>query len=279
MIYIKEEVLIVFYYVSENNFLGFDEMARLAGKVALVTGAAMGIGNAIATLFAKEGAKVVVTDFNKEAGEKAVEKIRAEGGNACFLFQDASKEADWKSVMEAIKQHDGRLDILVNNAGIAFEGTVETTTLADWQRVSAVNVDGVFMGTKYAIELMKNNKEGGSIINLGSVASLIGIPALTAYCASKGSVNLFTKSVAVDCGRKGYKIRVNAICPGHIWTALMEDLQRRDKAAVDHLISETPLGHTGTPEDVAYGALYLASDESKFVTGSELVIDGGMTAG
>lgn len=254
-------------------------MGRISGKIALVTGGAMGIGKATALRLAKEGAKVILGDLNPEAGQATVEEIRKAGGEACFLPLNVAKEEDWKKTMAAIKEHDGRLDIAVNNAGIAYEGTVETTSLEDWRRVESINLDGVFLGTKYAIELMKENgKEGGSIINMCSSSGIVGIPNLTAYGASKGGVKMFTKSAALHCARSGYNIRVNSVCPGYIWTPLVEELTRTNKDAYDRLVAVHPLGHLGDADDVAYGILYLASHESKFVTATELVIDGGYTS-
>lgn len=255
-------------------------MGRISGKIALVTSGASGIGKGIATLLAKEGAKVIVDDLNPTAGEAVIDEIRKAGGNACFLPLNVAKEDEWKKTMAAIKEHDGRLDIVVNNAGIAYEGTVETTSLEDWRRVESINLDGVFLGTKYAIEAMRelNGGDGGSIVNMCSSSALVGIPNLTAYGATKGGVKMLTKSAALHCARSGYKIRVNSVCPGYIWTPLVEELTRTNKEAYNHLVDIHPLGHLGTPEDVAYGVLYLASSESKFVTATELVIDGGYTS-
>lgn len=255
-------------------------MGRIVGKIALVTGAGSGIGKGIAKVLAKEGAKVIVADLNPKGGEEVVEEIRKAGGKACFLSLNVAKEDEWKKTMAAIKEHDGRLDIVVNNAGIAFDGTIESTSLEEWRRVQSINLDGVFLGTKYAVELMRelNGGEGGSIVNMCSSSALVGIPNLAAYGSSKGGVKMLTKSAALHCARNGYKIRINSVCPGYIQTPLVDELTRTDKAAYQHLVDIHPVGHLGTPEDVAYGVLYLASDESKFVTATELVIDGGYTA-
>lgn len=254
-------------------------MGRILGKVALVTGGAMGIGKGTALVLAKEGAKIVLGDLNPEAGQATVDEIRAAGGEASFIQLNVAKEEEWQKTMMAIKEQYGRLDIAVNNAGIAYEGTVETTSLDDWRRVEAINLDGVFLGTKYAIELMKENgKDGGSIVNMCSSSGIVGIPNLTAYGASKGGVKMFTKSTALHCARSGYNIRVNSVCPGYIWTPLVEELTRTNKDAYDRLVAVHPLGHLGDTDDVAYGILYLASNESKFVTATELVIDGGYTS-
>ncbi|MCE2576622.1 SDR family oxidoreductase [Komagataeibacter sp. FNDCR2] len=255
-------------------------MGRVSGKVALVTGAALGIGKATALLLAREGAKVVVADLKEKEGQAIVAEIESAGGEAMFVSLNVTAEADWEKAMAAITGRFGRLDIAVNNAGILYNGSVETTSLADWRRVQSVNLDGVFLGTRYAVEAMKPHG-GGSIINLSSIEGLIGDPALAAYNASKGGVRLFTKSAALHCARSGYKIRVNSIHPGYIWTPMVQGFTAETPdqvAARQKLIDLHPLGHLGEPDDIAYGIVFLASDESKFMTGSELVIDGGYTA-
>lgn len=255
-------------------------MDRVKGKVALVTGGALGLGKAQALLLAKEGAKVVVTDINEDEGKKVINEIDANGGEAIFLKHDVSKEEDWKRVIEQTLQKFGKLDILVNNAGVALSKSVEDTSLEEWRWLMSINLDGVFLGTKYGIEAMKKSG-GGSIINLSSIEGLIGDPNLAAYNASKGGVRIFTKSAALYCAKAGYNIRVNSVHPAYIWTPMVEnylksqgDVEEGRKA----LTRLHPIGYLGEPDDIAYGVLYLASDESKFVTGSELVIDGGYTA-
>ncbi|GAB31505.1 3-beta hydroxysteroid dehydrogenase [Acetobacter pasteurianus] len=252
-------------------------MARVAGKVAIVSGAANGIGKATAQLLAKEGAKVVIGDLKEEDGQKAVAEIKAAGGETAFVKLNVTDEAAWKAAIEQTLKLYGRLDIAVNNAGIAYSGSVESTSLEDWRRVQSINLDGVFLGTQVAIEAMKKSG-GGSIVNLSSIEGLIGDPMLAAYNASKGGVRLFTKSAALHCAKSGYKIRVNSVHPGYIWTPMVAGLTKEDAAARQKLVDLHPIGHLGEPNDIAYGILYLASDESKFVTGSELVIDGGYTA-
>lgn len=255
-------------------------MGRVSAKVALVTGAALGIGKATALLLAREGAKVVVADMKEQEGHAVVAEIEAAGGEALFVSLNVTVEEDWSKAMAAIKARFGRLDIAVNNAGIAYTGTVESTSLADWRRVQAVNLDGVFLGTRYAVEAMKP-QGGGSIVNLSSIEGLVGDPTLAAYNASKGGVRLFTKSAALHCARSGYKIRVNSVHPGYIWTPMVQGLTADTPdqvAARQKLVDLHPLGHLGEADDIAYGILFLASDESKFMTGSELVIDGGYTA-
>ncbi|NHN87458.1 glucose 1-dehydrogenase [Acetobacter conturbans] len=253
-------------------------MARVAGKVAIVSGAASGIGKATAMLLAREGASVAVGDVKEEDGRKTVADIEAAGGKALFVKLDVRMENDWKAAIDATLAQFGRLDIAVNNAGIAYSGTVESTSYADWQRVQAINLDGVFLGTKYAIEAMRKHGDGGSVINLSSIEGLVGDPTLAAYNASKGGVRLFTKSAALHCAKSGYGIRVNSVHPGYIWTPMVAGLTNEESAARQKLVDLHPIGHLGEPDDIAYGILYLASDESKFVTGSELVIDGGYTA-
>ncbi|MBV1836438.1 glucose 1-dehydrogenase [Acetobacter estunensis] len=253
-------------------------MARVAGKVAIISGSAGGIGKATAVLLAKEGASVVIGDVNEEEGRKTVAEIEAAGGKALFVPLDVRKEAAWIAAIDATLKAFGKLDIAVNNAGIAHPGTVESATLEDWHLVQSINLDGVFLGTKHAIEGMKKNGTKGSIVNLSSIEGLIGDPTLAAYNASKGGVRIFTKSAALHCAKSGYGIRVNSVHPGYIWTPMVQGLTAEDVAARQKLVDLHPIGHLGEPDDIAYGILYLASDESKFMTGSELVIDGGYTA-
>ena len=259
-------------------------MNRVKDKVALITGGASGIGRECARLLAKEGAKVVVTDINKDGGKKVAGEINGNGGDAIFLEHDVSQEEDWKRVIEQTLQKFGKLDVLVNNAGVGLgaKDNVETISLKDWRWLMSINLDGVFLGTKYGIEAMKKSG-GGSIINISSIEGIIGDPGLAAYCASKGGVRIFTKSAALSCAKAGYNIRVNSVHPGYIWTPMIEEYSKllgNEDVEVGRkfLNSLHPIGHIGEPIDVAYGILYLASDESKFVTGSELVIDGGYTA-
>ncbi len=253
-------------------------MDRVKDKVAIITGAAGGLGSAQALLLAKEGARVVVTDIDQAGVDRVAETIRRAGGRALSLKHDVTSEADWSRVIGETLKEFGRLDVLVNNAGVIFYKKIEETTLAEWRWLMSVNLDGVFLGTKFAIEAMKKTG-GGSIINISSVAGLIGNPDAAAYHASKGGVRLFTKAAAIECSQAGYgyNIRVNSIYPGVINTAMAEPL-KEDKSKYEKALSWHPMGHFGEPEDVAYGVLYLASDESKFLTGSELVIDGGWTA-
>ena len=256
-------------------------MGRTQGKVALVTGAALGIGRASAELLAREGAKVVLTDLLDTEGQAVASAIVEAGGEAIYLHHDVADEAQWERVIAAAVDRFGRLDVLVNNAGVGWGGPPEDETLERWRRLMSINLDGVFLGVKHAIRAMKASGGGGSIINLSSIEGLIGDPNLGAYNASKGGVRLYTKSTALYCAKAGLRIRVNSIHPGYIWTPMVENYLRSvgdlaaGRAALDAL---HPIGHVGEPDDIAYGVLYLASDESKFVTGTELVIDGGYTA-
>jgi len=254
-------------------------MGRVDGKVALVTGAALGLGRAAAVLLAGEGAKVALTDTKAPEGQAAVDQIAQAGGEAIFITHDVAQEADWERAVAETLERFGRLDVVVNNAGVALAGSVEDCTLEQWRWLMSINLDGVFLGTKHGIAAMKGR--GGSIINLSSIEGLIGDPNLAAYNASKGGVRIFTKSAALHCAKAGYKIRVNSIHPGYIWTPMVAGLvdgQTDPGEARDALVALHPLGRLGEPDDIAFGILYLASDESKFMTGSELVIDGGYTA-
>jgi len=254
------------------------KMKRVKGKVVIITGAASGLGRATALLLAREGAKVTVTDINEVDGKGVAEEIRREGGEAIFIKQDVSSERDWNEVMGRTLEHFGKLDVLVNNAGVFLGKSIEDTSLEEWRRLMGINLDGIFLGTKYAIGAMKRSG-GGSIINMSSAGGLVGTNDASAYTASKGGVRLFTKAAAIEFSKAGhdYNIRVNSVHPGVIETPMMapffEDETVRKEMTVWH-----PIGHLGEAEDIAYGVLYLASDESKFVTGAELVIDGGWTA-
>jgi NAD(P)-dependent dehydrogenase (short-subunit alcohol dehydrogenase family) len=254
-------------------------MGRVEDKVALVTGGALGLGRAAAELLAREGAKVAVTDLMDAEGRAVVDQIGLAGGEAIYIHHDVAQEADWARAVAETLTRFGRLDVVVNNAGVALAGSVEDCTLEQWRWLMSINLDGVFLGTKHGVAAMKGH--GGSIINLSSIEGLIGDPNLAAYNASKGGVRIFTKSAALHCAKAGYKIRVNSIHPGYIWTPMVEGYiagQADPDEAKLAVAGLHPLGHLGEPDDIAFGVLYLASDESKFMTGSELVIDGGYTA-
>jgi len=256
-------------------------MYRVKGKVALVTGGASGIGRASAMLLAKEGAAVAVTDVQDDQGRDVAAAIKKAGGGAVFLHHDVASEDAWMGVVAEVNARFGRLDILVNNAGIAIAGSVLTMTLADWQRQQAINLDGVFLGVKHSLPLMRASG-GGSIVNISSLAGLKGAATLAGYCATKGGVRLFTKAVALECGAARDNVRVNSIHPGiietPIWLGIVPGASGANAPNLDAM-SETvvPIGKKGLPEDIAAGVLFLASDESRYMTGSELVIDGGMS--
>lgn len=257
-------------------------MGRVQGKCCLITGGATGLGEASARLLADEGAKVAVSDLDERRGEATVRSISATGGEAIYLRHDVTKEADWIAVIGVCQQRFGRIDVLVNNAGLGEGGPPEEETLESWRRIMGVNLDGVFLGTKHALICMQAQEpKGGSIINISSVLGIVGDPYAGAYNASKGGVRLYTKSVALYAGGKGLNVRVNSIHPGYVWTPMVEAIAAKSgdtlKARKD-LEALHPIGRIGEPRDVAYGVLYLASDESRFVTGAELVIDGGYTA-
>ncbi|MCJ8316787.1 glucose 1-dehydrogenase [Idiomarina sp.] len=255
-------------------------MKRVEGKVAIVTGGALGIGRAACLELAKEGAKVAVTDIVDVEGQKVVDEIKGLGGTAKYWHVDTANEDEVSQAFVEIAKEFGSIDVLVNNAGIAgVNKPTHEITKDEWDKVINVNVSGVFYCTKHAIPAMK--KAGaGSIINLSSIYGMIGAADLPPYHASKGAVRLMSKNDALIYAKD--KIRVNSIHPGFIWTPLVEQLGKESAEGVDafrkQLDSLHPIGHVGAPEDIAYGVLYLASDESKFVTGTELVIDGGYTA-
>lgn len=254
---------------------------RLAGKVALVTGAGSGLGEATAKRFAQEGATVVVSDINSDAVQGVADAILQEGGVAQAVTQDVTDEECWQTIVQEIAHEYGGLHVLVNNAGIVIPGNVENTTVADWRTTQQVNGESVFLGTRAAIGVMKDC--GGSIINISSIEGMVGEANATSYNFSKGGVRIFTKSAALHCAAEGYPIRVNSVHPGFILTAMVENgigsmPEEVQKEMQERLVREIPLGGAmGEPLDIANGCLFLASDESKYMTGSELVIDGGFT--
>lgn len=244
-------------------------MGRVDGKVALITGAASGLGAADARVLAREGATVVLTDIDDGAGEAVAESIRSSGGNAAFLRHDAADEEQWQQVIGAIRKDCGRLDVLVNNAGIVIMGTPEDCSLEAFRKQNAVMSEGVFLGCKHALPLM-HETGGGSIINMSSIASHLGYPIFFAYSAAKGAVRAMSKAIAVHCQMNGYKIRVNSLHPGAIDTPMVD--QTTSELGIENKEDLSPVG-LGQPEDVANVVLFLASDESRFVNGIEILID------
>ena len=250
------------------------EGGRLKGKVALISGGARGMGAVEAQLFAKEGAKVVIGDILDSEGARVASRISEAGGHSFYVHLDVTVEEDWRKAIDATVTKFGTLNVLVNNAGIGQQVGLEEISGELWDYVMDVNTKGVFLGTKHVIPVMRK-AEGGSIINISSMAGLVGGSASAVYHASKGAVRLLTKSTAIQYAREG--IRVNSVHPGVIETPMTQAFLA-DPAHRQDRIDKTPLRRIGTSEDVAYGVLYLASDESSFVTGSELIIDGGRTA-
>jgi 3(or 17)beta-hydroxysteroid dehydrogenase len=244
-------------------------MNRIEGKVALITGAASGVGRADALLFAAEGARVVLTDVNEEAGHALAREI---GDSALFVHHDIGDDAGWRHAIAATLARFHRLDVLVNNAAICPVGTIEETSLEMWRKVQRINADGYFLGCKHAIEAMKHNTTPGSIVMMSSVAALGGLPMMCAYTGSKGTVTALTRNVAAHCKRSNYRIRCNSIHPDGIWTpmtqAMMPGLDRAELG-----VGTDPMARMCDPADVANLVLFLASDESRFINGAELRID------
>ncbi|HLR67207.1 MAG TPA: glucose 1-dehydrogenase [Virgibacillus sp.] len=246
---------------------------RLKNKVALITGAAGGQGKAEAELFAEEGAKVVITDINFKELQKTEDNIKKRGGDVLALQHDVSLEKDWEDTIQQTRDSFGKLDVLVNNAGILLRDGILITTLNDFSDIQSVNTIGTFLGIKHASNLMKATG-GGSIINISSIYGLVGSAGSTAYHASKGAIRLMSKAAAIELS--DHYIRVNSIHPGVIITSMSKEVMNSNN---QHPLKDaTPWPDLGEPKDIAYGALFLGSDESRFITGSELVIDGGYTA-
>jgi NAD(P)-dependent dehydrogenase (short-subunit alcohol dehydrogenase family) len=252
-------------------------MGRVQDKVALVTGGASGIGLATAKLLVEEGATVVVADRDEAASTSAVAAL---GQRATFHRLDVTREDDLVAVTDAMVRDYGRLDILVNSAGVVLFKDIEQTTLDEWRALMAVNLDGTFLGCKHAVRVMKV-RGGGAIVNMSSVAGLIGSGNLAAYSASKGGVRLLTKSVALHCARKGYNIRCNSVHPSFAETPMLQSMivsARNPEKLAANFATAAPLGRLAQPIEIARSILFLASDESTFTTGAELVVDGGLTA-
>jgi NAD(P)-dependent dehydrogenase (short-subunit alcohol dehydrogenase family) len=263
-------------------------MGQVQGKVAVVTGGASGIGAACAATLAREGAKVVVTDIDDALGKHTVSRIQADGGEAIYLHQDVTEEQRWAEVVAETERRYGGLQVLVSNAGIGVGAqSIVEMTLADWRRQTAINLDGVFLSVKYCIPAMRRAGKGGSIIMMSSIAGLRGSPILAGYCATKGGVRLFAKSIAMECALAADGIRVNSVHPGIIDTPIWgkipnggAQLGNNSPMRAEELAKAgAPLGRAGQAQDIANGVLFLASDASSYMTGSELIIDGGITAG
>lgn len=253
-------------------------MGRVEGKVALITGAGSspGLGAATAARLAEEGATVFLTDIDEEGARARAEEIRAAGGKAHARRQDVTSEAEWDEVVEAILRAEGRIDILVNNAGIAVLRMIDVMTPREFARQMEVNMTSVYLGTRRVVAEMRKAGNGGAIVNLSSVAGLVGIPGVSAYAASKAGVRLFTKSIAMETARDN--IRINSVHPGMILTNMQKVALQDNPEQYDIIAASIPMGRMGEPLDIANCVLFLASDEARYVTGAEFVVDGGMTA-
>ncbi len=250
-------------------------MTRLTGKIAIVTGAGLGIGAAIAERFAREGAHVIVTDINGETAAGTVARINAAGGKAEAILVDVCKGQDVNALVRRVEQDHGRADVLVNNAGILVRGEVRTLTDAEWTKLRDVNIDGVFRLSRDSLPLLRKSKSG-SIINISSIMSNRGLRPLAAYTKTKGAVTALTKGLAVEYAP--FNVRVNAISPGYVETAITDRMLRLPQAR-KMLTDKTPMGRLGTPEDMTGAAVFFASDDSLYCTGADLLVDGGMAAG
>ncbi|MDT0575980.1 SDR family NAD(P)-dependent oxidoreductase [Croceicoccus sp. F390] len=253
-------------------------MARMNGKVALITGAGSmnGLGGATAMRFAEEGATVWLTDLRSDGIEAVATAIEARNGHARTMVQDVTKEDGWDELIDAMVERDGGIDALVNNAGIAVLRPIEAFATDDWHRQLRVNLDSVFFGSRRAIARMREQGRGGAIINISSVAGIVGVPYCSAYAAAKGGVRIMSKVLAVECARDG--IRVNTVHPGMIETDMQIVARRDNPDNFDKVVGSIPMGRMGEPLDIANANLFLASDEGRYVTGTEIIVDGGMTA-
>lgn len=255
-------------------------MARLDGKIAFVTGGGSGLGEAISLRLAEEGAKIAVADISLQKARSVASSIAENGGKALAVELDVRNEKRWKLAIGSAMRELGPIDVLVNNAGIAMLASIEDARLDDWRNILAVNLDGVFLGTKFAIEAMKEHG-GGSVINMASIRSRVGDPNSIAYDASKGGVEALTRSAALHCANNRYGIRVNSVHPAYVLTDMFKGATAHlpdADALLEQVKAAHPIGRMGTAREVADAVLYLASDESSFVTGSAMIVDGGFTA-
>lgn len=246
-------------------------MGRLAGKVAMITGAAKGLGEADARMFVREGARVVLTDVDRENGERVAAEL---GEMAEFRYLDVRHDAEWKVLVDDVVARHGKLDVLVNNAGVVELGDIETQTEKDYRFIMAVSADGTWFGCQHAVRVMKETG-GGSIVNMASIASVQGESAVAAYCAAKGAVEALTRAVAVHCARSGYNIRCNSIHPAGVLTPMVIEVGRQAALmrGADEALNAGPISKLGEPDDIAYTVLFLASDESKFINGAAIRAD------
>lgn len=251
-------------------------MGRMDGKIALITGGASGLGRETAALFVREGGRVAITDINVQGGRAVADEI---GDTAIFLEHDVTSEDQWIAVIDQTMAAFGKLHVLVNSAGIGLSKSVEDIELAEWRKVHAIDLDGVFLGCKHAIAKMAASG-GGSIVNISSIAGIIAGHNMAAYNSAKAGVRHLSKSVALHCARKGYNIRCNSVHPAFIDTPILDSYKERfgEAVALGKFARQIPLGRVGQPLEVAYAILYLACDESTFTTGTELIIDGGISA-
>ena len=254
-------------------------MGRVENKTALVTGGASGIGRECCKVLAREGARVIVADINEAGGQETVRSI---GDNCRFRFLDVGDEAQWKQVTGLAMEEFGSLDILVNSAGIGFSGNFEDTSLEDWNAIVKVNLTGVFLGCKSMVQALRAAPANASIINISSIAGLVGGEDIAAYSATKGGVTLLSKSVALSCASRGLGIRCNSVHPTYVDTEMLDPVAELFSSREEMragMAREVPIGRLATPTDIANAVLFLASDESSMMTGSSMVVDGGTTAG
>jgi NAD(P)-dependent dehydrogenase (short-subunit alcohol dehydrogenase family) len=250
---------------------------KLGGRVIVVTGATRGIGRATAVRLAQEGAQIIATGRDREAGAETLRQVEAAGGRGAFVPHDVTREADWRAVLVAASERGG-VDGLVNNAGMFFVKPIGETSAADFDAIYAVNVEGTFLGVKHAFRAFEASGRGGAIVNVSSLMGLVGFPGATAYCATKGAVTGMTRAAALDGAAMSPKVRVNALHPGVIWTEMITGPFGDDPAVADAFAADTPLRMIGRPEHMAEAILFLISDDSGFMTGAELTVDGGRGA-